>query len=40
MEIPRLIWWPISKFHHFKYKAKKSAEKYASVWTKDGSPLW
>ena len=28
------------KFHHFKYKAKKSAEKYASVWTKDGLHLW
>ena len=39
VEIPRLIWWPILNFIILNIRPKKSAEKYASVWTKDGSPL-
>ena len=34
-----MIWWPILNFIILNIRPKKSAEKYASVWTKDGSPL-
>ena len=39
VEIPRVIWWFILNCIILVIRPKKSAEKYASVWTKDGSPL-
>ncbi|OIR02835.1 ferrochelatase [mine drainage metagenome] len=39
VEIPRLIWCWILYCVILVVRPKKSAEKYASVWTKDGSPL-
>jgi len=39
VEIPRLIWWLILNCIILVIRPKKSAEKYASVWTKEGSPL-
>lgn len=39
VEIPRLIWWPILNFVILNVRPKKSAEKYASIWTPEGSPL-
>ncbi|MCW5590983.1 MAG: ferrochelatase [Burkholderiales bacterium] len=38
VEIPRLAWWPILRLILLTRPAK-SAAKYASIWTKDGSPL-
>ncbi|MEX8498453.1 ferrochelatase [Leptothrix ochracea] len=39
VEIPRLIWWPILHGIILRVRPKKSAAKYASVWTPQGSPL-
>ncbi|MFQ6403930.1 ferrochelatase [Methylophilus sp. 'Pure River'] len=39
VEIPRLIWWCILHGIILVIRPKKSAEKYASIWHKDGSPL-
>lgn len=39
VEIPRLIWWPILNGIILNVRPRKSAEKYASIWTSDGSPL-
>jgi ferrochelatase len=39
VEIPSLVWWPILNFIILTIRPKKSAEKYASVWTNEGSPL-
>lgn len=39
VEIPRLIWWFILNGIILAVRPKKSAEKYASVWTSEGSPL-
>jgi len=39
VEIPRAIWWFILNCIILVIRPKKSAEKYAQVWTKDGSPL-
>lgn len=39
VEIPRLIWWPILNGIILNLRPRKSAEKYATVWTPDGSPL-
>ncbi len=39
VEIPRLVWWPILNGIILNTRPKKSAAKYASVWTRDGSPL-
>ena len=39
VEIPSLVWWPILNFIILTIRPKKSAEKYASVWTSEGSPL-
>jgi len=39
VEIPRLIWWPILNGIILNTRPAKSALKYASVWTEDGSPL-
>lgn len=40
IEIPRLAWWFILNGIILNIRPKKSAEKYASIWTKDGSPLF
>ncbi|MFA6178525.1 MAG: ferrochelatase, partial [Candidatus Methylopumilus sp.] len=39
VEIPRAIWWLILNGVILNIRPKKSAEKYAQVWTKEGSPL-
>lgn len=39
VEIPRIIWWFILHCIILVFRPKKSAEKYASIWTKEGSPL-
>lgn len=39
VEIPRPIWWLILNGIILNIRPAKSAKKYASVWTKDGSPL-
>lgn len=39
VEIPRAIWWLILNGIILNLRPKKSAEKYALVWTKEGSPL-
>jgi ferrochelatase len=39
VEIPRLVWWPILNGIILNIRPKKSAEKYASIWTPAGSPL-
>jgi ferrochelatase len=39
VEIPRPIWWLILNGIILNVRPAKSAKKYASIWTKDGSPL-
>lgn len=39
VEIPRFIWWWILNCIILVFRPKKSAEKYAQVWMKEGSPL-
>ncbi|MBC9072188.1 ferrochelatase [Thauera sp. CAU 1555] len=39
VEIPRALWWPILNGIILNTRPKKSAEKYASVWLPEGSPL-
>jgi ferrochelatase len=39
VEIPRLIWWLILNGIILLIRPRKSAEKYASVWMQEGSPL-
>jgi len=39
IEIPRLAWWPILNLIILNTRPKKSAEKYAQIWTNEGSPL-
>jgi ferrochelatase len=39
VEIPRAIWWLILNGIILNVRPKKSAAKYASVWTPEGSPL-
>jgi protoporphyrin/coproporphyrin ferrochelatase len=39
VEIPRLIWWFILNLIIVPFRSTKSAKKYASIWTPDGSPL-
>ncbi|HYD82272.1 MAG TPA: ferrochelatase [Paucimonas sp.] len=39
VEIPKAIWWFILNGVILPFRAGKSAQKYASIWTKDGSPL-
>jgi protoporphyrin/coproporphyrin ferrochelatase len=39
VEIPRLLWLPILYGPILTFRPKKSALKYASIWTKEGSPL-
>lgn len=40
IEIPRAIWWCILNGIILNTRPKKSAEKYASIWTEEGSPLF
>ncbi len=39
VEIPKVIWWFILHCIILPRRASKSAEKYAMIWTKEGSPL-
>ena len=39
VEIPKPIWWLILNGIILNIRPRKSAEKYAAVWTPDGSPL-
>ena len=39
VEIPRLIWWPILHGIILNVRPRKSAQKYAAIWTPSGSPL-
>jgi ferrochelatase len=39
VEIPRAIWWLILNGIILNTRPKKSAEKYAQIWTTEGSPL-
>ncbi|MFP5418530.1 MAG: ferrochelatase [Gammaproteobacteria bacterium] len=39
VEIPRALWWLILNGAILTTRPKKSAEKYAAIWTADGSPL-
>jgi ferrochelatase len=39
VEIPRIAWWPILHGIILNTRPAKSAAKYATVWTPDGSPL-
>ena len=39
VEIPRAVWWLILHGIILNTRPKKSAEKYASIWTAEGSPL-
>jgi protoporphyrin/coproporphyrin ferrochelatase len=39
VEIPKPIWWLILNLIILNVRPAKSAKKYASIWTKDGSPL-
>ncbi len=39
VEIPRAIWWFILNGIILPFRSSKSAAKYDSIWTRDGSPL-
>jgi ferrochelatase len=39
VEVPRVVWWFILNCFILPRRSKDSAARYASVWTKDGSPL-
>lgn len=39
VEIPRALWWPILNGVILTLRPRKSAEKYATIWQPDGSPL-
>lgn len=39
VEIPRLLWWLILHGIILRFRPAKSAAKYASIWTSEGSPL-
>ena len=39
VEIPRALWWLILNGVVLNVRPRKSAEKYAAIWTSDGSPL-
>lgn len=39
VEIPRALWWPILHLFILRTRPRRSAERYAQIWTKDGSPL-
>jgi ferrochelatase len=39
VEIPRWLWWPVLHGVILRVRPAKSAAKYASIWTPEGSPL-
>jgi len=39
VEIPRALWWPILNGIILNTRPSKSAERYAKIWTAEGSPL-
>lgn len=39
VEIPRAVWWLILHLAILPFRSSKSAAKYESIWTKEGSPL-
>lgn len=39
VELPRPLWWLILHGIILRLRPKKSAQKYATIWTEDGSPL-
>ena len=39
VEIPRAVWWFILHLIILPFRSGQSAKKYASIWTRDGSPL-
>jgi ferrochelatase len=39
VEIPRALWWPILNGVILRTRPRKSAAKYAAIWTREGSPL-
>jgi len=39
VELPRVLWWPILHGVVLRLRPARSAEKYAAVWTPQGSPL-
>ncbi|HEU0203279.1 MAG TPA: ferrochelatase [Burkholderiaceae bacterium] len=39
VEIPRLLWWPILHGVILNVRPRKSAAKYATIWSERGSPL-
>jgi ferrochelatase len=39
VEIPRLVWRPLLHGVILRVRPARSAQRYASIWTKDGSPL-
>lgn len=39
VEIPSILWWPILQGLILPFRPKKSAAKYAQIWTENGSPL-
>jgi ferrochelatase len=39
VEIPRFVWWPILHGIILTVRPRKSAAKYATIWTEQGSPL-
>jgi len=39
VELPRLLWWPILHGLVLRLRPARSAEKYAAIWSAQGSPL-
>jgi ferrochelatase len=39
VEIPRVLWWPILYGAVLTTRPRRSAQKYAQIWTAEGSPL-
>jgi protoporphyrin/coproporphyrin ferrochelatase len=39
VEIPKAVWWFILNGVILPFRSKQSAQKYAAIWTKEGSPL-
>lgn len=39
VEIPKIVWWPILHGLILRLRPARSARKYATVWTPEGSPL-
>ncbi len=39
IEIPRPVWWLVLNLFVLPFRPKKSAQRYAQIWSADGSPL-